>query len=148
MRVTYEPESEKYWEELFQEGHGFVGIPYQRGSGLGSIFRSIFRFILPTVKSLGKKAVKTVGKQALVTGAKIAADLAEGRNFQESVKKHGRSAASNILSDAATEFQTGSGLGSRPEGHIKTMERPESKKRKKDIKSDKPSSLPFATIYD
>ena len=56
---------------------GFVGQPYQRGAGIGSFFRSIFRMAAPVLK----RAAKAVGKQALKTGASIVADVAKGEIF-------------------------------------------------------------------
>ena len=101
MRVVYIPSNEKVWAQYYgtqalQSGAGFVGIPYQRGSGLGSLFRGIFRTILPIAKSVGK----TVGKAALTTGAQIASDVVAGKNIKESAEERGREAASHLLDKA------------------------------------------------
>ena len=82
MRVAYIPINDRVWAQHFvkQAGGGFVGIPYQRGGGLGSIFRSIFRAILPIAKSAGR----VVGKQALRTGSELASDLIAGKNLKAS----------------------------------------------------------------
>ncbi len=59
MRVQYTPVSEKQWLDHIQKGAGFKGVPYQRGTGLGSVFRSLFRAILPIAKGAGKAVGKS-----------------------------------------------------------------------------------------
>ena len=36
----------------------FVGLPYQRGAGIGSIFRSLLRFLIPIGREAGKAILK------------------------------------------------------------------------------------------
>jgi len=33
---------------------GYRGTPYQRGAGLGSFFKALFRMAVPVIKSVGK----------------------------------------------------------------------------------------------
>lgn len=112
MRVAYYPEADKVWTQYYmnqatQSGAGFIGMPYQRGSGLGSVFRGIFRALMPFVKSAGK----SIGRQALSTGAQIASDLAAGKPIKETAKRHGSIGASQLLQQAAAKLaQQGSGL--------------------------------------
>jgi hypothetical protein len=104
-------------------GAGFVGNPYQRGAGLGSVFGSIFRAVAP----LAKSALRTVGKTALKTGLSVASDALAGRNVVESLEDHGKSGAAHLLSKASKKLnkkkppatkrkkkQKGRGLGRRP----------------------------------
>ena len=84
-------------------------MPFQRGGGLGSIFRSIFRAILPIAKTAGR----AVGKRALQAGAEVASDLVAGRNLKETFKSRGKDAASDLLLKAANELKGGR-LGGRP----------------------------------
>ena len=71
MRTYYQPESSEFWIHFLadqQYGAGyplFIGSQYQRGAGIGSFFRGIFRAVAPVLKSVGK----TVGKEALRAGA-------------------------------------------------------------------------------
>jgi len=135
MRATYIPANEKFWIAVitrqqrtqFGGSGGFTGIRYQRGAGLGSFFASLFRSLLPAAKSIGKSAVKAIGKKALSTGAKIASDVASGRNFKEAAKEHGEEAAHSLLTQAATKLtgaQTGTGLGKRKKAkHSKHIKR-------------------------
>ena len=123
MRVVYVPVGEQFWHSYYlgqakQSGHGlsgFEGAPYQRGYGLGSFFRGLLRMIVPVAKSVGKSAIKAVGKEALAAGANITGDLVRGRTFKDSVKEHGRKAAGNLLTKAGTKVkgQAGGKLGRR-----------------------------------
>ena len=105
--VTYYPEGVEFWSSFLQKGNGmpaFVGVPYQRGRGLGCLFRRLFRFAMPLLKS----AAKAVGKEALQTTANIATDLAKGvSNPTEVLKSRGREAASNLASRLVEHINTG-----------------------------------------
>ena len=58
----------------------YSGAAYQRGHGLGNLFRGLFRVALPVFKSkLGRKIVST--------GVGLAGDAFRGRNMKEAVKR-------------------------------------------------------------
>ena len=97
------PANDKVWINHFQKGAGFHGSPYQRGAGLGNIFRNIFRFILPIAKSAGQ----TVGKQMLKTGADIATDVLAGKEFKDTIKVRGKEAAADLLDKASNKMKGG-----------------------------------------
>jgi hypothetical protein len=101
-------------------------MPYQRGGGLGSLFRGIFRVLMPVLKRVGK----SVGKQALTTGAQIASDLVAGDSIKASAKKRGRSGAASLFQKAAGHLQEGEGLGRRPAKRHRTPPLAKAKKRK------------------
>lgn len=145
MRVTYNPDAETFWDNYYlgqakQSGHGlasFQGMPYQRGAGIGSLFRSLFRLIVP----IGKSAAKAIGKEALSAGANIAGDFVKGRSFKESAAEHGKKAAANLAQKAATRLQTGKGLGKRKAtGPVKTQnpKQPKVSSKKQDRKGRSP----------
>ena len=133
MRIVYSPESERVWANYYtnqalQHGGGFIGVPYQRGAGLGSLFGSIFRAILPVAKSVGK----AVGRQALSTATGIGSDILAGKNFKESAKTRGRAAAANLLNKAAVKInQSGRGLGVRRTRKRKATAAPSRQKPKR-----------------
>lgn len=120
MRVDYKPISQQEWHHLIhnQQGSGFIGLPYQRGAGLGSIFKRIFRTILPYAKSAGE----SIGKTLLSTGADIATDVVSGENLKSSVKKNTRKAAANLLETAANKMKGGK-LGNRKKPINRTRKR-------------------------
>ena len=103
MRVRYEPEDVKFWTEVLLQAAqsnqfgsgipGFSGLRYQRGSGLGSFFSGLFRLALPIIKSAGR----TIGKQALASGASIMKDLSSGREPSHVFKERGREALGSLL---------------------------------------------------
>ncbi len=128
MRLQYTPKDARFWAEFLHQEQiggalpGFVGQPYQRGAGIGSFFRSIFRMAAPVLK----RAAKAVGKQALKTGASIIADVAKGGELLPSLEQHGKEAMANLadkaskrlneaktLSDLGVEDQEGGNLGKR-----------------------------------
>jgi len=60
----------------------YSGAQFQRGHGLGSIFASIGRAVLPLVKS----GAKAVGREVLKSGSRIASDV-PGEPFSQPVSK-------------------------------------------------------------
>ena len=61
----------------------YSGAPYQRGHGIGAVFKGILRYAIPFAKSGLAKSVLKTGVRA---GASIAADAFRGRNMKEAVK--------------------------------------------------------------
>jgi len=125
MLIPYSELSPTEWVKILSSDYnvqtggalvGFRGTPFQRGHGLGSIFRSLFRMIMPAARSAGK----AVAKQALISGADVAGDLIQGESLKQSVKRRGAAAAENLLNRAKdkittrkgyTKLQKGSGIG-------------------------------------
>jgi hypothetical protein len=145
MRVLYEPEDVKFWTCLLSETshqnqkggglRGFEGFRYQRGAGLGSFFRGLFRAALPVISNVGR----TVGKQALSTGAAIMQDIVNGEDIEKVAKSRGREAAGQLLTKAANAIkQTGNGRF----GEKSAIKRKNMHKRKKlASKRHKPSTI-------
>jgi len=127
MRVIYTPLSERDWLEYYkgvQHGGrivGFTGERYQRGAGLGSMLKGLFRLVLPLAKSAGK----AIGMQALETGKEFADDILGGENLSTSLKKRSNEAVGKLIKKGAhrivTKLQTGKGLGMRRKKTIKAV---------------------------
>jgi hypothetical protein len=86
----------------------FAGPVYQRGHGIGSLFRGLFRFAMPLIK----QGAKAVGRQALQTGIQVAGDMLENKPVKESVKARLREAGSSLRNKAENKVHqllTGSG---------------------------------------
>ena len=60
----------------------FRGSAWQQGYGLGGLFRSVARAVMPMVKS----GAKALGKFALNAGANLLGDVASRKNLKEAVK--------------------------------------------------------------
>ena len=99
MRAKYCCDSQAYQNYyLNQVGHGyFNGARYQQGYGLGNIFSSIAKTVLPLVKS-GSKAI---GKQVLRSRVGFASDVLSGKNAKQSAIDRAKAAGSNLLKAAA-----------------------------------------------
>lgn len=81
--------------EYLQRGRGFVsGAPvyYATGKGLSNIFRGIYSFLAPLLKSGGR----AVGKELLKGGAEVLEGLSKGEAPIKSIIK--QSAANRIMS--------------------------------------------------
>ena len=120
MHFTYVPKNTDFWIHYYKDSisaqpqyqlggeiSGFRGYPqyYHRGAGIGNFFKSLFRLAMPMLK--------TVGKHALVTGSKIADDVAQGRNLKESALERAKQATGTLLHEVGDRVQRGKGLGRR-----------------------------------
>ena len=106
--MYFDPDSDIAWDSYFlsQAGNGYYkGQLYQRGHGLGNVFKGLFKFLAPIAKSVGK----SVGKQALTTGLDIAQDLVEGKSIKEAAKQRLKEGiAAQVIK--ARQSQEGKGL--------------------------------------
>ncbi|GFV84449.1 uncharacterized protein TNCV_5007131 [Trichonephila clavipes] len=69
----------------------YKGINFQKGYGIGGIFRQLFRAALPFLVKGGK----TIGKEVLMTGSRVASDVLSGENFKEAVKTRSKESGKN-----------------------------------------------------
>ncbi len=143
MRVEYVPQGVDYWTEFIrnQSGAGinvYSGAPFQRGAGIGSFFRSLFRTAAPILRRAATAATKT----AIETGMSTLGDIARGEDAGEAFKRNAKSAAADLLDRGlakvrqAKDFeelgntQTGSSLGSLPFKRLKPITVPQTKRKK------------------
>ena len=78
-----------YLDQAKQKGGNlpaFHGTRFQRGYGLGSIFKGLFRWAVPHLQ----QGAKMLGKKALQEGVNVAQDVLAGENFSTAVAKHGK----------------------------------------------------------
>lgn len=129
MRKYYYPEDVKTWEATLLQSGGalpaYVGVPYQRGQGIGSFFKGLFRAIWPTVK----KVAPHVGKELLRTGSEVISDVVRrDEPVGPTVKKRGRQALGRSLSALGSQLQEGEGIGYRKrQKSIKRVKTPKNK---------------------
>ena len=103
-----------------QAGSGypvFQGAKYQRGYGLGYIFKGLVRWIMPLMKThalpLLTASSKELGKEALKTVTNVATDAIEVKNFENSIKERGYEAINSLKNKIETHIQKGSGKRKR-----------------------------------
>ena len=97
MRVKYCYDAKAYKNYyLSQVGHGmpyFVGERVQQDYGVGNLFSSIAKSVLPLLK----KGAKTLGKQVLQSGVEFASDVLHDKNEKQAAIDQARAASSNLL---------------------------------------------------
>lgn len=101
MYVPYQC-CQKSFEDYYvqQTGRGlnyYQGSSYQRGYGLGGLFRSFFRAAVPLFKS----GAKAVGKQLFHSGVDVLNDMTKGQDLKTAAKRRLKEAG-NVLADKAS----------------------------------------------
>ncbi|GFX38733.1 uncharacterized protein F54H12.2 [Trichonephila clavipes] len=81
----------------------YKGINFQKGYGIGGIFRRLFRVALPFLVKGGK----TIGKEVLMTGSRVASE----ENFKEAVKTRSNESGKKLAQKAIdrVKFMVGKG---------------------------------------
>jgi len=102
---------DQYYTRQQKEGGDFpvyVGRARQRGHGIGDIFKKIWQFLLP--------AIKSIAPHALRAGANIVEDVSSGKSWKDSTIKHGPSVLKqipNAISAGVASRNNQSGSGRR-----------------------------------
>lgn len=95
-----------YVGRVFQRGSGFGYYGRQQGTGMGDVFRSVWRYLVPLAKSAGE----SIGAEGLETGKRIIENLAQGANLKETVLSEGKEGIAKLLHKAGSKLQRGSGI--------------------------------------
>jgi len=77
---------EKYYNDQI-EFPTYRGVRYQRGQGLGGVFRKLFRWIAPIIKQHGAPILKSVGESGIQGLTNFAKDALEGRFKKKATMK-------------------------------------------------------------
>lgn len=92
-----------YYLRQAQTGSGitrvYVGNPYQRGHGIGSILGRFARYVAPMLFN----GAKFVGKKLLGTSTKILGDVVTGQDFKTAAKRR----ANETLDDVRKQYGSG-----------------------------------------
>ena len=110
-------------------GHlpAFNGAIMQRGYGLGSFLKGLYRWAVPHLHS----GVKALGKQALKEGVGVAQDVLNGESVGDSLMKRGKKAIGSISNDTQNAPQAGGEKKTKKrKSKAKPISRPSAKKRK------------------
>ena len=131
----------KYYEDQIGSGLPvFQGAKYQRGHGLGSIFKSFYRWISPIFKQHAlpvlKQGATTLGEEAVRTAANIANDALSGKKLERAAVDRAKEAVESI-SNKANNFikqsQVGSGYKRKGKKVSKSVSQKKNKRKRRDI---------------
>lgn len=86
---------------VFQRGFG-----YQKGTGIGDVFRGLWRFFLPLIRRVGT----TLSDEALATGQRVIDQVKEGRPLKQTLINEGKKAMDNVLEEGGLPRQFGTGF--------------------------------------
>ena len=105
--------------KFVQIGSGIVAIP-QSGAGLGDLFRSFFRWIIPAGQTiikqgaqvaksvakskLAKDAAKTLKRDAINAGIDLAQSALKGGDVKKDFKSKAKKIANNLSSSVSTSL--------------------------------------------
>ena len=130
------------WNQYYMEqaGYGapdnlFRGTLYQRGYGLGGLFRKFFNWIVPIMNTHAlpkvKEGAKEIGRVALQSVSDIAKDALAGKNIKESVQSNATKAVDTLKTKAEQALE-GKGI-KRHRKHRKKLLFKKLKPSKQDI---------------
>ncbi|GFX80604.1 uncharacterized protein TNCV_498711 [Trichonephila clavipes] len=108
----------------------YKGNSFQKGYGIGGIFRRLFRAALPFLVKGGK----TIGKEVLMTGSRVASDALSGENFKEAVKTRSRESGKKLDQKAIDRVQSMVGKGQYKRKRKKQKKLISSKARKVSVR--------------
>ena len=131
----------KYYED--QVGSGlpvFQGAKFQRGHGLGSIFKSFYRWISPIFKQHAlpvlKQGATTLGEEAVRTAANIANDALGGKKLEQAAVDRAKEAVESISNKASNyikQSQVGCGYKMIGKNVSKSFSQKKIKRKRRDI---------------
>uniref|UniRef100_A0A1I7Y945 Uncharacterized protein n=1 Tax=Steinernema glaseri TaxID=37863 RepID=A0A1I7Y945_9BILA len=110
MHIPFNAAVDVDWERFFmqqavQNGAGlarpFRGYAYQRGTGLGNVFRSLFRYVMPLITKAN------VRNEILNAGSRLLGDIAQGEKVGHSIKKNTVRGLKNVVGNLSTKSQEG-----------------------------------------
>ncbi|KAL3123570.1 hypothetical protein niasHT_001297 [Heterodera trifolii] len=107
----------------FQRGYGyFLGVPRQKGAGVGSVLRNLWRYLRPMVSAARPYAANIaaeIGKEGLETGARVLNEVSKGGSIRDALVSEGKEGAKKLLDKASSSLQKGSGRRKRRGGRKK-----------------------------
>lgn len=118
----------------------FHAMKFQRGYGLGGVFKKLFNWIVPIFKEKAVPILKSVGDSLIKGTANVAKDALKGRNVRESANERFEETL-NELSDKAGVMRGKGGIGSKfntpinkkKNRIVNIIRKKKNKKRKRDI---------------
>ncbi|KAL3073428.1 hypothetical protein niasHT_038566 [Heterodera trifolii] len=106
-----------------KRGYGyFLGVPRQKGAGVGSVLRNLWRYLRPMVSAARPYAANIaaeIGKEGLETGARFLNEVSKGGNIKDALVSEGKEGAKKLLDKASSSLQKGRGRKRRRGGRKK-----------------------------
>ncbi len=85
-------------------------MPYQRGAGMGSFLKGLFKMAVPLLR----KAAPILGKHALSTAINAISDLQGSEDFLPTMTKRARQQLGGAAEEIGKRVQSGGKLGGIP----------------------------------
>jgi hypothetical protein len=98
----------------------------QSGRGLGNVLGKLFRSALPILK----KGIKFLAPQAAKYGSRVLADVSEGTDVLESLKKNAKQSGNDIVEALVTTNKKQTGKGVKRGRKTPVTRQPRAKKRR------------------
>ena len=145
MKKLHAP-NHKFYEQYYldhakQKGGylpAFHGARFQRGYGLGSIFKGLFRWAMPHLQ----RGAKVIGRKALQTGVNVAQDVLCGDNIKTAISKQAKQAIGNMTSQKSQQAQSGAGQkGTKRKAQGSKISSPPGKKAKTSPQQNKSKTI-------
>ena len=131
-----------YLDQAKQKGGNlpaFHGARFQRGYGLGSIFKGLFRWAMPHLQ----QGARVLGKKALQTGVDVGQVVLAGENLKTATKKRPKQAL-GLPSQDSPQSGAGKKKGTKRKAQPRKNSSPPGKKRKTSPQQEKPEDkCPF-----
>lgn len=96
VHTVFNPQTVNLRDVLYttqKGGYYFAGVPRQRGAGVGDVLRSLWRFVLPIVK--------TIGQEGVASGANILSDIGKGVQPKDAFKSQTIAGTQRLLQKAS-----------------------------------------------
>lgn len=117
----------------------FHGIQRQRGYGIGSFLKGLFRSAVPVLKA----GAKSIGKTALASGMNLAQDYMDGKELKSASRSRALEAANSLTSQAVNRARSlinQKGKGIKRRASSKAVSSSRAKKKKTSTKKARQSS--------
>lgn len=94
-----------FYEEYYSQQHGnglsaFAGRKHMDGDGLARYLGDAFKSVVPSIKRLGRSALRTMGKSAL----NVAKDVLSGEDIGVSALRNLKNTGKHFVGDVAQEL--------------------------------------------
>ena len=107
--AAYDRAIQDYYSTSDLTGSGYYeGTLFQKGSGLGSIIKSIGKIAMPLIKKAGRallpiarRSARHIAREGVSALGEVAGDILEGKNVKNSLQHRSNVALENLRFDAA-----------------------------------------------